>query len=243
MNDDIEVFANSSFLGSLSGNSNWTTNPSEEIELEIENNSVKIQFDIGNGINVDFVLKKEYHTLSIGANLPNDLKGNFNGLLGNFDGDSTNEFVNRNGTVIADNSSEETIYNEFGQTWKINEDETLFSYKESSGIGYNYYANKSKLFVPVFLDLFKNESLMIDLFSNDTSLMRTANGTCLSKPKQVYFQCMYDSAQTGDPKSGETTGQTFSDGEIQKARQGSSIHDFVGVSLHLLILINHFQFS
>ena len=218
--DDIELYSDSSFIGTLSQSEHLNKTPDDTIELIVENNTIKIQFDIGNGINAEISVTKGYYLITIGVNLPSDFKGNIIGLLGNFDGDSSNEFRNRNGAMIPDNASEETIFNEFGQTWKILEDESLFSYKQRSDRNYKYYANVTMFFKPIFLDLFKNESSMLNLFSEDEPLMRTANDTCQSKPKQVYFQCMYDSAQTGDAKSGASTGEIFASAAVQKERQG-----------------------
>ncbi len=221
-------------MGTLSGSEHLNKTPDDTIEFVVENNTIKIQFDIGNGINAEISVTKGYHLITIGANLPSEFKGNINGLLGNFDGESNNEFINRNGTLIADNATEESLFYEFGQTWKIFQNESLFSYKERADRNFKYYANVTMFFKPIFLDLFKNESLMINLFSKDESLMQSANDTCQSKPKQVYYQCMYDSAQTGDVKSGASTGEIFASSKIQKERQGISLKCFNIFEISLL---------
>ena len=53
--------------------------------------------------------------LSFVVTLPEQFMMDARGLLGNFDGNSTNEFVFRNGTMIPDSSTDRQIHN-FGQS-------------------------------------------------------------------------------------------------------------------------------
>ena len=53
--------------------------------------------------------------LSFVVILPEEFRTQARGLMGNFDGNSTNEFVFRDGTMISDNSSDRQIHN-FGQS-------------------------------------------------------------------------------------------------------------------------------
>ena len=56
-------------------------------------------------------------TIQIGA--PSEaLEYTTKGLLGNFNGDPSDDFMSRNNTMYANNSSEETLFHNFGQTCK-----------------------------------------------------------------------------------------------------------------------------
>ena len=227
--DDVEVYADSKFIGKLGDAENLEKNPGENktIELTAENNTLKIAIDVGNGINAEIIVTKGYHMLVFGSNLPADFKGNINGLQGNFDDDPENEFINRNGTLIPDNATEEAIFYEFGQSWKVHEGETLFTYNENSNRKFEYYANVTHYFKPIFLDKYKNESLMVELFDGNDKLMGESKEACLSKPKQIYYQCMYDSAQTGDANSGAATGNIYAAAVEQKEMQGMQGFNYV----------------
>ncbi|XP_059145582.1 mucin-like protein [Physella acuta] len=49
------------------------------------------------------------------------------GLLGNFNGDKTDDFICPNGTQLSDDSSEKQLY-EYGKLWAITQNESLFQY-------------------------------------------------------------------------------------------------------------------
>ena len=55
--------------------------------------------------------------LSFVVTLPQQFMMDARGLLGNFDGNSTNDFIFRNGTMIPDSSTDREIHN-FGQSCK-----------------------------------------------------------------------------------------------------------------------------
>ncbi|XP_078334851.1 uncharacterized protein LOC111121476 isoform X3 [Crassostrea virginica] len=72
------------------------------------------------------------------------------GLMGNFDGNSTNDFILPNGTTIDadDVKSERQIYNNFGQLWSINSSTSLFQY--GAGLSHADYSHPE--FVPFYID-------------------------------------------------------------------------------------------
>ena len=58
--------------------------------------------------------------LSIQSFIPDSAKGTIDGLLGHFDGDASNDLMDRNGNVVCiigyDNCTVETIHYQFGET-------------------------------------------------------------------------------------------------------------------------------
>ena len=78
-----------------------------------EDNDVVIAADYGSYINV-FV------------NPSDDRAGSLQGLLGNGDGDSSNDFALRDGTDLGPNPSVQTIHTTFADSWRVTQGESLF---------------------------------------------------------------------------------------------------------------------
>ncbi len=64
---------------------------------------------------------------------PDSRMNNVEGMLGNFDGDTTNDFKLDNGTDLGSSISTNTLYDVFGEDWRITQGESLFLY----GVGEN----------------------------------------------------------------------------------------------------------
>lgn len=60
--------------------------------------------------------------------LPATRRDRVEGLLGNFDGDRGNELVTSAGELIVANPSYDELYRQYGESWRITEDESLFDY-------------------------------------------------------------------------------------------------------------------
>jgi hypothetical protein len=80
-------------------------------DVSVENGSVTVTYNIGLSIKVSV----GYLSLSTQFSLPSDFSALFTGLLGNLDGDPLNDYVMRNGTMLAANSSQAQLY-QFGQS-------------------------------------------------------------------------------------------------------------------------------
>jgi hypothetical protein len=78
-----------------------------------EDNDVVIAADNGSYVDV-FV------------NPSDDRAGSLQGLLGNGDGDSSNDFALRDGTVLDANPSVQTIHTTFADSWRVTQGESLF---------------------------------------------------------------------------------------------------------------------
>ncbi|MCI5118383.1 MAG: hypothetical protein D3913_10590 [Candidatus Electrothrix sp. LOE1_4_5] len=70
---------------------------------------------------------------AIRTSLPDSRKGLVKGLLGNSDGDKTNDLQTRDGSKVFDITNKLTkdeLYNQFGNSWRITQAESLFTYAE-----------------------------------------------------------------------------------------------------------------
>ncbi|MCI5227520.1 MAG: hypothetical protein D3918_12885, partial [Candidatus Electrothrix sp. AX2] len=73
------------------------------------------------------------HYLNISVSLPDSRKGSVKGLLGNNDGDKANDLQTRDGSIVFDLTNKLTkdeLYNQFGNSWRITQEESLFTYAE-----------------------------------------------------------------------------------------------------------------
>ncbi|XP_052691021.1 uncharacterized protein LOC128168863 isoform X6 [Crassostrea angulata] len=111
------------------------------------------------------------------------------GLMGNFDGNATNEFILPNGTLLDENATktERDIYFNFGQKWLVNED-SLFYYEK--GLSYQNFSHPE--FQPIFLD------------EVDTDKLDIAKEQCGSNPSQA---CIFDYLATGDIALAQSSGK------------------------------------
>ena len=75
--------------------------------------SLEVTFISGVAVDVNL----QVGLLSFIVRLPQQFLGQARGLLGNLDGNATNDFVYRNGTMIPDSSSDREIHG-FGQSCK-----------------------------------------------------------------------------------------------------------------------------
>ncbi|XP_062601606.1 uncharacterized protein LOC134263292 [Saccostrea cucullata] len=116
-------------------------------------------------------------------------KGLTIGLMGNFDGNKTNDFILPNGTVLKedDMNTERNIYYRFGQLWSVNE-QSLFQYED----GFTYKNFTHPEFVPLFTD------------EVDENRLKEAKQKCGSDPSQA---CISDYLATGDIGLAETSGK------------------------------------
>ncbi|XP_013393861.1 sushi domain-containing protein 2-like [Lingula anatina] len=102
--------------------------------ISFEDEQVFVDVQIANGV-LNFLLY-----------LPNYLKGNVKGLLGVWNEDPVDDLLPRDGHVLSPNASLEDIHYKFGETWRISETSSLFTY----GIGENYASHQNESFEPMF---------------------------------------------------------------------------------------------
>ena len=74
---------------------------------------------------------KRARYLDISGYLPETRKNTLHGIAGNFDGDFANDLMSRDGSITLYTEAritKEKLYNEFGNSWRITQGESLFTY-------------------------------------------------------------------------------------------------------------------
>lgn len=141
-----------------------------------------------NGIDVILVVS-EVINLSVSIETSSDLinilvmvgeqslKGALRGLLGNFNDDPSDDFISRNGSILFSSSSLRVIHYDFGMSWEVQDEESLFSVTTQVPVSYEPVFNVNK------------------------SVQRNGTGTiCKKNP-----QCIFDYQVTGDEQIAKST--------------------------------------
>ncbi|NES17956.1 MAG: hypothetical protein F6K41_03295 [Symploca sp. SIO3E6] len=81
----------------------------------------------GEGVKVQEVSAGD-GSLIVEVVMPETQRGQVKGLLGNFNGDSSDDIQTRTGEVLPKNPNYEQLYKEFGNSWRIHHRESLFDY-------------------------------------------------------------------------------------------------------------------
>ncbi|XP_055997755.1 uncharacterized protein LOC125645868 isoform X2 [Ostrea edulis] len=107
-------------------------------------------------------------------------KGFIKGLMGNFDGNSSNDFILPNGTILNETTmqKEKDIYYGFGQQWSV-QNSSIFHY--GTGLTFTNFSHPG--FEPVFLDEVEED------------ILNGAKEKCGPNPSQ---SCIFDFLATGD---------------------------------------------
>ncbi|PAA81659.1 hypothetical protein BOX15_Mlig018549g2 [Macrostomum lignano] len=188
--NDLDVYKDNELLGSVltyfSEQENSTTIEKYTLKSN-DNKSISIsESDTGFSVTVDRVLSLLQASVQL-----DQLRhaSEVEGLMGNFNGNKTDDFKLRNGTLFPGNSSERDLFH-FGQSWALqSSDVSHFPYP--AGKTRADFCNLS--FVPVFVEDYKDN--LLDLFHNNSELMTSANKTCWNAEQSIYLSCMYDAAQ------------------------------------------------
>ncbi|XP_066283029.1 mucin-like protein [Branchiostoma lanceolatum] len=134
--------------------------------------------------------------------VPDQYQKKTKGLLGYWDGNSENDFVAFDESVLPSDSSEEDIFNLFGETWQVTEEDgpkiTRFFYE--SGMTTSSYKDSS--YVPHYTD---------QVIFSSTELEQQANAVCGDDR-----ECLFDISETGDVEVGELSVVMKEDLEIEK---------------------------
>ena len=77
----------------------------------VSNDTVTVSFSNGASLNVTI----QTGVLSFVILLPQKFRNSTKGLLGNFDGDKTNDYIYRNGTMLSINTTDRILHT-FGQS-------------------------------------------------------------------------------------------------------------------------------
>lgn len=140
--------------------------------------------------------------------LPAHRAGRLVGLLGNADDDPSNDFILRDGTVLAD-PDEIEIHRVFGESWRVADDESLFSYADGEST-----ATFTMPHVPV--------QLASDVLAQlDADLLASAEAACHDAgvvEDHLLEACVFDVALTGD--TGYADGSAESQAVLDRLRRG-----------------------
>ncbi|XP_012935927.1 uncharacterized protein LOC101854936, partial [Aplysia californica] len=141
--------------------------------------------------------------LEFSIDIPTTLKGEVKGLLGNFDGIKTNDFVHPNGTVLPDSmvDSERNILMNFAELWRVTTSNSVFIYDEEKNT--NYYQNKT--FEPIFLE------------EVDSQKLNTSRAVCGSD-----YACVFDLIATDDESFAKYSQATNSEANSIQNSQANS---------------------
>lgn len=126
---------------------------------------------------------------------PDEHRGAMEGLLGNADGDPTNDVVLANGTVLADPTWED-VHPELGESWRVTDDTTLFDYEP--GEGPDTYWDPT----------FPERAPSLDDFSAEEQA--EAEAICLAAgvtDEDLLADCIFDVLVMGDPSYAELAAQ------------------------------------
>ncbi|XP_061188967.1 mucin-like protein [Saccostrea echinata] len=175
-----------------------------DLTLEFENNpdyvfrTVNISISMDNGtIEASFIQSAITIKISLGVRfltsetmVDEKYRGKVTGLMGNFDGNTTNDFILPNRTTLYGSNvdTERKIYNNFGQLWSINVTTSLFHY--DTGLTHDEYSHPE--FVPFFIDEFPEDKR--------NKSIEVCGG---AKATQA---CIFDFLATGDQSLAEASG-------------------------------------
>jgi hypothetical protein len=122
--------------------------------------------------------------------LPKFYEGHCQGLLGNMDGDKTNDFIFQDGQTFlspVEQQNEERLF-AFGESWRVTAETTLFAYTS----GENYHTQQNLHYRPVFqAELFRQYANTLRLTMAQQSCQKI-----LSDHRKK--QCIYDLLITND---------------------------------------------
>ncbi|XP_059150288.1 fibrillin-1-like [Physella acuta] len=118
------------------------------------------------------------------------------GLLGNFNGNVTDEFTLPNGTVLPINMTEKDIFYKFAKLWEVTQSSSIFSYDKLE----NSSTYQHPEFVPMFLD------------EEDRATVEEANRIC----GNLSYACIYDYVATLDQMFAQSTKASVAKQVLQK---------------------------
>ncbi|XP_067687043.1 uncharacterized protein [Haliotis asinina] len=141
----------------------------------ISTSTIRFTFPVSE-VSIDITLSAK--SLSFSVALDNRFQGMTKGLLGNFDGNDTNDFNKASGESLPETATERQLF-DMGKTWAVSPFDSILRY--SPGMSSPDYFNNT--FVPLFMD------------EIDPLTRAAAEVICGTEPSD---QCVFDYAVTGD---------------------------------------------
>ncbi|XP_062578222.1 mucin-like protein [Saccostrea cucullata] len=197
-NDGAEILKNGNLQNpDLSSDVDW-------LEVSIsksEANSVPTwKMIFSGGLTAGVQLKNQMFQLVIDSDAK--YKGAFEGLLGNFNDDTTDDFKAPNGSVTSSTSTEDVIYN-YGKTWQNTESSTLFTYSGSDT--WNTHIDNS--YTPVFFN--PDLTVMFSDGNKRSTAISTCNGGASTDDNpELRRECYFDFKVTENAALASSTSET-----------------------------------
>ena len=117
--------------------------PGLSVDISRNLRDIDIRY-IESGISIKLTIYSTYMNCLLP--LDNRFRGKIEGMLGNFNGEITDDLMTPNGSYIPSTSSTREIHYNFGLLWRVPPNDSLFTYQNS--FDYNSYSDTS--FVPIF---------------------------------------------------------------------------------------------
>ncbi|RNA04016.1 sushi domain-containing 2-like [Brachionus plicatilis] len=125
--------------------------------LNSTENKVELVYD--NGISFEIQSTPNHNALLIFTSLPQFFKGQTTGLMGNFNGNNSDDFTLPNGTVLDLNpQNDKDIFEYFGQEWQVSENMSFFDNDNE----FKQILGRNAAYVPKFMQdgiSFENSTL------------------------------------------------------------------------------------
>ncbi|KAI0210407.1 Mucin-like protein [Lamellibrachia satsuma] len=186
--DGLAVFVENENVTSWFSAANVTGEAEHTAVILTKAKGAQIKVTFKSGFSLTIGVSAEQLDITVGAS--DKFKNNTKGLMGVFNGDSTDDLLppGKNALPLSNSSSEKTIFNEFGEKWRIDAVDSLFFY--APGETHATYAHTE--FQPLFLE---------DVLANMTAAQRTkAEQTCGNNK-----ECLFDFAVTGKEEAAAAT--------------------------------------
>lgn len=158
---------------------------------------------------------------AVGFHVPDGIYGEPRGLLGNADGDPSNDLALRDGTPLPSNTSPSTLHGPYADSWRIADDESLLTYGP-----YETTATYTDLSAPA------NVATFADFTDKEIA---DATEICVQagvQPGPQFDGCILDVAATGDASYAEeaagVTGVVVSPDALGFGKDGRIEVDFEG---------------
>nr|XP_054773489.1 sushi domain-containing protein 2-like [Lytechinus pictus] len=122
--------------------SRWSFSGVSVTGRNITSDGIVITFDQGVGL----TMKASEGAMSILLVAPESFLGQTQGLMGTWNGNSSDDFLTPNGTLLSPNSTTEELHYQFGMLWVIDSAESLFYYEP----GKDHESHTDRDYIPVF---------------------------------------------------------------------------------------------
>eukprot|EP00794_Sanderia_malayensis_P002636 gene2636-3050_t len=153
-------------------------------------NTTKLSIVYESGVGAVIHIFKSLLTIQV-TSLPSFLNETA-GLLGVYNNDMSDDLMTPNGDFLPLNSTQKSIYYEFGKLWELRGNKSLFTLNDTE---------YDKGFIPLFFDNIH------DLFGNNTALKEKAIALC----GKSSFTCLFDVMLTGDTTAASESKSTLED--------------------------------